>query len=167
MLPCIPRFIPAYAGNTNSLKFRRGRKTVHPRVCGEHFSPPSAEDWAAGSSPRMRGTLGHYVPVTEQVRFIPAYAGNTLWSGVNSISAQVHPRVCGEHDPRPDGISEKIGSSPRMRGTRPRQEHRFAAGRFIPAYAGNTFACVDLHCLAPVHPRVCGEHIGNMFMQTF
>ena len=49
--------IPTYAGNTIVRVRRFERKRAHPHVCGEHlpFEFPLAH--AAGSSPRMRGTL--------------------------------------------------------------------------------------------------------------
>ena len=71
------RFIPAYAGNTNSGRQARYESAVHPRVCGEHASPPNRLISASGSSPRMRGTPPCCNGKDSFRRFIPAYAGNT------------------------------------------------------------------------------------------
>ena len=69
--------IPAYAGNTQSMKSDIGRDGDHPRVCGEHLIINISVGVQWGSSPRMRGT-----PLLASIRLlefgiIPAYAGNT------------------------------------------------------------------------------------------
>ena len=69
---------PAYAGNT--LIFLETIVTIwdHPRVCGEH-TPFSFENFiAAGSPPRMRGTLASFHAIVFLLGITPAYAGNTL-----------------------------------------------------------------------------------------
>ena len=49
----------------------------------------------------------------------------------------VHPRACGER-PFVAGLAKGYnGSSPRVRGTGASRRHARAAGRFIPARAGN------------------------------
>ena len=53
----LQRFIPACAGNAGVLHLRYGRRTVHPRVCGERLARLGAEVDVYGSSPRVRGTL--------------------------------------------------------------------------------------------------------------
>ena len=50
--------IPACAGNTQSPKVRRPHGRDHPRVCGEHSFEVLFMSVCAGSSPRVRGTLG-------------------------------------------------------------------------------------------------------------
>jgi len=52
---------------------------------------------AAGSSPRMRGTLKGSAGNIAQYRFIPAHAGNTLELALSLLQFTVHPRACGEH----------------------------------------------------------------------
>ena len=49
--------IPAYAGNTLCVCVFFGVLWDHPRVCGEHRHQIRLAGFAAGSSPRMRGTL--------------------------------------------------------------------------------------------------------------
>ena len=74
----------------------------------------------------------------------------------------VHPRVCGEHLLQPLQKLVPRGSSPRMRGTHGRARIRPSHERFIPAYAGNTFAGCQRPRSDTVHPRVCGEHHARM-----
>ena len=50
-----------------------------------------------------------------------------------------------------------IGSSPRVRGTRPRPRRRRTPRRFIPARAGNAMGVLGAARPKPVHPRTCGE----------
>ena len=51
------RIIPAYAGNTKSLRLWSRAARDHPRVCGEHPMLLAILLVLPGSSPRMRGTL--------------------------------------------------------------------------------------------------------------
>ena len=66
--------------------------------------------------------------------------------------------MCGEHPRSLRTGRHRLGSSPRVRGTRPGLPSTRTFHRFIPACAGNTpwagIACSTLS----VHPRVCGEH---------
>ena len=114
--------------------------------------------FAAGSSPRVRGTRRRRHPLARARRFIPACAGNShqrphdlgpaprfipACAG-NSLrgvpvptSPPVHPRVCGELRRPPLRAAICSGSSPRVRGT------RCWWRQAVPT--------------CPVHPRVCGE----------
>ena len=82
--PCLLRLliattgiIPAYAGNTYTLRRVKTLLADHPRVCGEHKEGilPPAEN--PGSSPRMRGTPFTPHRMLLIAGIIPAYAGNT------------------------------------------------------------------------------------------
>ena len=152
------RFNPAYAGNTSLSAMLATLCSVHPRVCGEHTLPHAAMSQYCGSSPRMRGTLSHLLRRPFQLRFIPAYAGNTFCPSVYPYAHPVHPRVCGEHSFIDGDSTVGTGSSPRMRGTRTGRGGGRQDGRFIPAYAGNTLSSISPDRTPPVHPRVCGEH---------
>ncbi len=182
------RFIPACAGNTSSPPRQRRCRSVHPRVCGEHASggirawcPPrfipacagntapatGAASKTYGSSPRVRGTHVREGVRPGSMRFIPACAGNTATSRQRGGTSAVHPRVCGEHSFRRDDYVDDYGSSPRVRGTlrvKRRVEHRL---RFIPACAGNTLRLALRFLRLPVHPRVCGEHLGGRTLDTW
>ena len=132
------RFIPASAGNTTMLRESPGRKTVHPRVCGEHTSQQVVDAIATGSSPRLRGTRCPSDGCCSGLRFIPASAGNTEDLALAADQDSVHPRVCGEHTTRTAPSRCSSGSSPRLRGTLPRRPDARGGERFIPASAGNT-----------------------------
>ena len=150
--------IPAYAGNTDWTVYDPVRHGDHPRVCGEHPTMPYGFAAAAGSSPRMRGTL--WLPQRKRCGsgIIPAYAGNTGNLALNLMNWRDHPRVCGEHATVTVPPTDSTGSSPRMRGTHMVILPQICDTGIIPAYAGNT------PCRAPAwnwwrdHPRVCGEH---------
>ena len=130
----------------------------HPRVCGEHSARQNCQWIKGGSSPRMRGTQT-LVHRSEQGRgIIPAYAGNTSSSFRPYEYEKDHPRVCGEHIGRTEGVASVIGSSPRMRGTLASTLTALPCLGIIPAYAGNTFAGVERLFDGWDHPRVCGEH---------
>ena len=73
------RFIPACAGNTINAVYGKRQDKVHPRVCGEHLFHDYFFIVAAGSSPRVRGTLEPLPHEQMAGRFIPACAGNTLY----------------------------------------------------------------------------------------
>ena len=115
-----------------------------------------------GSSPRGRGTRYPAVPRCRHLRFIPAWAGNTRASISGWSAAPVHPRVGGEHKTGA-GVALPIdGSSPRGRGTPTRVKPLQLSGRFIPAWAGNTYYLFSILIPKAVHPRVGGEHCGTI-----
>ena len=109
---------PAWAGNTPCSCANPMRRTVHPRVGGEHLPPSAIVPEDVGSSPRGRGTLRHRKGVTTMQRFIPAWAGNTESNGTVMQAYAVHPRVGGEHTSDALQSAFLAGSSPRGRGTR-------------------------------------------------
>ena len=135
------RFIPACAGNIPRHRFPRLRRTVHPRVCGEHSHARRETRIANGSSPRVRGTLRWGPFLLEINRFIPACAGNIRPCRCTPGSGSVHPRVCGEHFSFASMIACQNGSSPRVRGTFEDQMIELGLDRFIPACAGNIPSC--------------------------
>ena len=156
----------------------RRRSSVHPRACGELRVESIVRRKERGSSPRMRGTRVPHHHGLAPDRFIPAHAGNSRASPPEITESSVHPRACGELGVLPDGESAVIGSSPRMRGTRPSpsftrrplhgssprmrgtREYRRISGRwvrFIPAHAGNSAVSLKRSTAHAVHPRACGE----------
>ncbi len=94
------------------------------------------------------------------IRFIPAWAGNTLRAAHRRAAETVHPRVGGEHPPIQGQAGMVAGSSPRGRGTHLCICERAFIKRFIPAWAGNTIEPTVYAMEPPVHPRVGGEHNG-------
>ena len=152
------RFIPACAGNTETLYHGVSSASVHPRMCGEHaitLNPPFAD---GGSSPHVRGTQHSQRRTEIRSRFIPACAGNTHAHTRTRSCDPVHPRMCGEHTGKRALAAVAAGSSPHVRGTLFRKTTRWVPLRFIPACAGNTFARRKSVGWTAVHPRMCGEH---------
>ena len=136
----VSRFIPACAGNSALATLLMRDPSVHPRVCGEQESRKSSRFETDGSSPRVRGTVGSRPVVDHVARFIPACAGNSVYTVTLSSSTPVHPRVCGEQAHRASHVSHSCGSSPRVRGTGQWVLCWLVGFRFIPACAGNSHA---------------------------
>ena len=158
--------IPAYAGNTQLHVDQCQRAWDHPRVCGEHAGIDATVQDAAGSSPRMRGTHRGIEEFSKNHGIIPAYAGNTQSVGLYQALQRDHPRVCGEHIDDLAAERDTEGSSPRMRGTRHRDEGAGRSQGIIPAYAGNTCSPLRHPPRCRDHPRVCGEHGGYRVFQA-
>ena len=158
LAPPLQRFIPARAGNTPDERLCRRPCPVHPRSRGEHWVPRRIPPGHLGSSPLARGTRAREQRLDEQHRFIPARAGNTVWSVPHPYPIAVHPRSRGEHEM--GGVESRLadGSSPLARGTRAAQAPQLPRGRFIPARAGNTAPGRPGGRTRPVHPRSRGEH---------
>ena len=155
---CAGRFIPACAGTRAIVQVRAQKSRFIPACAGNTLSPVAATSGGVGSSPRVRGTRDGAARPGLQLRFIPACAGNTSTSAPAGTTPTVHPRVCGEHQPKAFAVARSGGSSPRVRGTHHHASSNTLQGRFIPACAGNTPPRSYRTVPAPVHPRVCGEH---------
>ena len=114
----------------------------YPRACGEHAA-------TSNGTPRRRGIT-------------PAHAGNTVSVSGRSGDLQDHPRACGEHSScHPAKSPVKLGSPPRMRGTRSPCRAAVATCRITPAHAGNTSGSGAPRTSSPQdHPRACGEHFS-------
>ena len=150
--------IPAYAGNTSSMRYRPVAYWDHPRICGEHYRLPTHVEALRGSSPHMRGTQKIRVRAPLLSGIIPAYAGNT--HTVLSPFRRIwdHPRICGEHYRLVYGRNGCVGSSPHMRGTQLCWFAHAPMAGIIPAYAGNTSGVFSELFHDGDHPRICGEH---------
>ena len=74
--------------------------------------------------------------------------------------AAVHPRGCGEQAPSTISAAQRVGSSPRVRGTDRSQGRLVGVARFIPAGAGNSLQGRPVAAGLPVHPRGCGEQLS-------
>ena len=153
--------IPTYAGNTLFYRIHCFVSGAHPHVCGEHTSISRPVCVPLGSSPRMRGTLLVPAGVHRSGGLIPTYAGNTLRQTAREDTLRAHPHVCGEHLEARIGHSEKPGSSPRMRGTRPARPPSYHLRGLIPTYAGNTSPRLLACRRSRAHPHVCGEHLKH------
>ena len=94
--------------------------------------------------------LGH-------LRFIPAYAGNSLLGFYRRSGRTVHPRLRGELFDYVEYFQHYGGSSPLTRGTQEVKRLRAERLRFIPAYAGNSTMRRRRLSRRTVHPRLRGE----------
>ena len=92
--------IPAYAGSTRTYRPRRGKRSDHPRIRGEHYPRHVGERAQKGSSPHTRGALGAGGAPARVPGIIPAYAGSTLFEDELIENERDHPRIRGEHDSR-------------------------------------------------------------------
>ena len=154
------RFIPAYAGNEQTVRVARLTWPVHPRIRGERSQRAPRTLATSGSSPHTRGTIPAPPPPSTRSRFIPAYAGNAPFGGSSTGEKAVHPRIRGERRIPMRNAGHLFGSSPHTRGTQQRDCPCRALDRFIPAYAGNARRTPSLRRRATVHPRIRGER-GN------
>ena len=151
--------IPACAGKT----WRRGphseARRAHPRVCGENVYGPSQILHLRGSSPRVRGKLAVVMICSPRSGLIPACAGKTRLTPEPGTECRAHPRVCGENDNGMRALARDLGSSPRVRGKRPRGARGGPRMGLIPACAGKTCPAPGDGARARAHPRVCGENV--------
>ena len=90
------RFIPAYAGNSSRISGILPESPVHPRLRGELLGYVQNLTFLFGSSPLTRGTLKAVGVIRENLRFIPAYAGNSSCLRRVYVTHTVHPRLRGE-----------------------------------------------------------------------
>ena len=127
-------------------------------MCGEHFNAVRSATSPQGSSPHVRGTLGHRVDRVPQLGIIPACAGNTIRFCGFRLCFRDHPRMCGEHMKTHDAEGYQAGSSPHVRGTLYDVRPWLARLGIIPACAGNTFVAFEFEGRYRDHPRMCGEH---------
>ena len=125
----------------------RGERPVFPRG-------RLADD---GSSPHARGTPLLQQHVTDELRFIPACAGNAAPAPPVSRLGPVHPRMRGERTMIGADRPRIVGSSPHARGTPEGTFPTIKPKRFIPACAGNAVSLIYRLTNIAVHPRMRGE----------
>ena len=132
--------IPAHAGKTFRLLFRRVRGRAHPRSRGENHGVESHTIAHGGSSPLTRGKRARAGANSRAHGLIPAHAGKTIQATRRRRRAWAHPRSRGENHGVESHTIAHGGSSPLTRGKR-----GFAGGAdepagLIPAHAGKTRA---------------------------
>ncbi len=108
-------------------------------------------------SPLTRGTRIFGFQSCLNIRFIPAYAGNSPAENGSPRRDSVHPRLRGELTAAPLCHHFPCGSSPLTRGTRIFKRNGRSTQRFIPAYAGNSRSFGRYSDFRSVHPRLRGE----------
>ena len=134
----IVRFIPAGAGNSQYHYIKECRIPVYPRWRGELGAVFTVHCANLGLSPLARGT--HILIGIHELRprFIPAGAGNSATRWQSSYPTTVYPRWRGELFFQLQHCCCIDGLSPLARGTLNQVVVLSAAGRFIPAGAGNS-----------------------------
>ena len=151
------RIIPARAGNAGVVTRWTCASPDHPRACGERIPREQRHASLIGSSPRVRGTRTRTTSPSDVLRIIPARAGNASGSTGAASRPPDHPRACGERLDRDREVTERFGSSPRVRGTPWPRLRSPAWPRIIPARAGNASVAETVTTAGPDHPRACGE----------
>ena len=156
--PAPPGIIPAHAGLTLIKRGDLDKMRDHPRACGAHM--PFTQDIlsAAGSSPRMRGSLFGSLCKHILKGIIPAHAGLTLTKVARILDLRDHPRACGAHPLLTTSSTVSRGSSPRMRGSHGFCDADVRVMGIIPAHAGLTRKKKALKYGDRDHPRACGAH---------
>ena len=153
------RLIPARAGKTPRSTTISCPAAAHPRACGENCRRCARTRRGPGSSPRVRGKLGHILGGRIERGLIPARAGKTSPPSGTCRRRRAHPRACGENRVMLRELSIAMGSSPRVRG----KPHPPARGRappgLIPARAGKTAPRARSQRAPTAHPRACGENL--------
>ena len=158
--------IPAHAGLTRIDITFNIMDWDHPRACGAHAKSLLVRRTITGSSPRMRGSLAHDVVKAGHFGIIPAHAGLTPTHTVERSTTRDHPRACGAHHASFPSSSQFGGSSPRMRGSLPRNCKSHLSHGIIPAHAGLTSSCDKPSSCLRDHPRACGAHRDAYISQT-
>ena len=113
-------------------------------MCGEQALIFDGSIFAAGSSPRVRGTALNCTANT-----------GSLWD---------HPRVCGEQCLDLAQALNNTGSSPRVRGTACSFKTVSLNIGIIPACAGNSLPNCFARFSIRDHPRVCGEQTSLPYL---
>ena len=152
------RLIPAHAGKTVALRYRRTRLPAHPRSRGENVVADTKKFSRAGSSPLTRGKHRLADRLQDRERLIPAHAGKTARPQSRSRAPAAHPRSRGENSFRRDSAGIKGGSSPLTRGKPPRVRRAGGQQRLIPAHAGKTRCDRRRGRSYGAHPRSRGEN---------
>ena len=132
------RSIPAWAGETRAHKSGHYTTAVYPRVGGGNSEAHCNGRVRAGLSPRGRGKQATHVEDCEDVRSIPAWAGETSHRRHICGEVEVYPRVGGGNQPLAMQDASEAGLSPRGRGKLPVFVFAHQQPRSIPAWAGET-----------------------------
>ncbi len=111
---------------------------VYPRWRGELVLPLRVRPELYGLSPLARGTRSDAGRDDQEIRFIPAGAGNSAWVEIGWGGVTVYPRWRGELAHNGKRAGGNIGLSPLARGTQSPEGFGQTADRFIPAGAGNS-----------------------------
>ena len=151
------RITPACAGRRDRQQAAQYWYKDHPRVCGEKSTGCATRLPCAGSPPRVRGEVRPRRDVSRPARITPACAGRSKPLRLTRLSAQDHPRVCGEKPLQATSAGTGDGSPPRVRGEVISVRADRPALGITPACAGRSSPIRSSVQLTTDHPRVCGE----------
>ena len=111
---------------------------ITPAHAGKTAHPDTARRTVPGSPPRMRGKRRSISCLVPPYRITPAHAGKTRQVLRGKAFREDHPRACGENLIMCEGLQERMGSPPRMRGKRAHAYDACGRLRITPAHAGKT-----------------------------
>ena len=140
------RITPAYAGKSTIDGGKHDRSKDHPRLCGEKVCLCHMKKESKGSPPPMRGKVA---------------GGSVFASGTRD-----HPRLCGEKDGSLIFEMAVVGSPPPMRGKVAIPVNVSQQFRITPAYAGKRIVVLRVPFCFEDHPRLCGEKVNSMSLET-
>ena len=129
---------------------------------GEHGLSSSTLKLAQGSSPHARGARHTTMSGRLRIRIIPACAGSTSGGPGRGSQMWDHPRMRGEHADDGCECPDEWGSSPHARGAHTPSLVLQLVDGIIPACAGSTRHLVPDPELVGDHPRMRGEHRGDL-----
>ncbi len=152
--------IPAWAGETAAAHTFNPVKEVYPRVGGGNRAQGALPHRPKGLSPRGRGKLSSLRIAFAGSGSIPAWAGETSAPLSRAHLQRVYPRVGGGNQLRGNLCMRYRGLSPRGRGKRLDPALPSAAGRSIPAWAGETCRMPITASAIAVYPRVGGGNLA-------
>ena len=154
--------IPACAGEPKSGTGTSAPSGVYPRVCGGTRRSLSSSSPSLGLSPRVRGNPLYAPERLNDLRSIPACAGEPRRLRPPGNYRRVYPRVCGGTSSRGKGRGCVCGLSPRVRGNQAYECDDRPPARSIPACAGEPSPRRRPRSAPVVYPRVCGgTHPGG------
>ena len=130
----------------------------HPRIRGEHEGLGQWSRRDTGSSPHTRGARGGSLLLGGVGGIIPAYAGSTTATNVNSPTATDHPRIRGEHRLELGRRHDAVGSSPHTRGAPVTSLTSLVMRRDHPRIRGEHLTQARQAKSMSDHPRIRGEH---------
>ncbi len=160
------RITPACAGTTKDYSPSGPVPKDHPRLCGNDTSSERVGVTSTGSPPLVRERLSSWRHISATSRITPACAGTTMTTGALNIDGEDHPRLCGN-----DGVLNVLHV--RAKGSPPLVRERLTYSPFTnslvgitPACAGTTFDFVGGVFKERDHPRLCGNDISSIALET-
>ena len=148
--------IPAHAGEPRAASNRRTSRRVYPRPRGGTVREPSLSPSSRGLSPPTRGNRIFPRYDTDEVRSIPAHAGEPPILQPAQPLTRVYPRPRGGTRTPYRYRGRTYGLSPPTRGNRRAVGVPHTSLRSIPAHAGEPAPSQACDSLFQVYPRPRG-----------